>query len=263
MGYDICYRKQFIKTGEGTIIPLILVGSNNCYNVSHNGSRRYERRERSWNPLFVWGLDQRIDLTPEVLKSKAGDRVNEGEQFKSGSRWVEGKDLAKFVKNGIRAALTLEEMQVKNNGSPVRVRCCVLSYLKDSPDGILSRKKHCEEDISTSQELRTFLNKAYDHMDNNPESNHYVQVQFDLEDPMPYREKRKRTRKAKPDEFWSITNNNGLYLTRLNKTSASLSYYKGDAKVFKSKEAADKYLVDKCFDQRFEKPYKSTYVTAF
>jgi hypothetical protein len=45
MSYEIIYDKQFVKVNENTFIPMILAGSNNCYEWSPSGK---ERRARSW-----------------------------------------------------------------------------------------------------------------------------------------------------------------------------------------------------------------------
>jgi len=45
MSYEIIYDKQFVKVNDKTFIPMILAGSNNCYEWSPSGK---ERRARSW-----------------------------------------------------------------------------------------------------------------------------------------------------------------------------------------------------------------------
>lgn len=56
MSYEITYRKAVFKTSKGLVIPLIEVGSNNVYDISHNGK---ERRSRDWNFSFklAWGRE--------------------------------------------------------------------------------------------------------------------------------------------------------------------------------------------------------------
>lgn len=48
MSYEIIYNKQFVKLNETEFVPIVLIGSNNCYDVLGNGR---QRRERSWYSL--------------------------------------------------------------------------------------------------------------------------------------------------------------------------------------------------------------------
>jgi len=50
MSYEIIYDKQFIKVSEDKFVPMILSGSNNCYEWSPSGK---ERRTRSWFPFSI------------------------------------------------------------------------------------------------------------------------------------------------------------------------------------------------------------------
>ena len=48
MSYEIIYRKQFIKVSDTEFIPMLLMGSNNCYENRYNGKMR---RERDWQNI--------------------------------------------------------------------------------------------------------------------------------------------------------------------------------------------------------------------
>ena len=48
MSYEIIYNKQFVKLNETEFIPIVLIGSNNCYDILPNGR---QRRERNWYGL--------------------------------------------------------------------------------------------------------------------------------------------------------------------------------------------------------------------
>lgn len=84
MSYEIIYSKQFVrlkKTGE--IIPMLLAGSNNCYEVRSDG--RCGRRSRSWfsDSYYTKGkpsskpdkLMERVDAElRRVIKQHKGDK---------------------------------------------------------------------------------------------------------------------------------------------------------------------------------------------
>jgi hypothetical protein len=47
MSYEILYNKQFVKLPDNKIIPLVLGGSNNCYEIKMT-NRGKEKRSREW-----------------------------------------------------------------------------------------------------------------------------------------------------------------------------------------------------------------------
>ena len=66
MSYDIIYNKQFIKLRKtGEVIPMILSGSNNCFEVG-NGNRN-GRRSRDWQNWRYYNRKGKLSVKPEVL----------------------------------------------------------------------------------------------------------------------------------------------------------------------------------------------------
>ena len=66
MSYDIFYNKQFVnirKTGE--VIPMLLAGSNNCYEIGVG--RRNGRRSRSWESDRYYNRKGKISDKPEFI----------------------------------------------------------------------------------------------------------------------------------------------------------------------------------------------------
>ena len=60
MSYEIIYDKQFIKTTKG-FVPMVLSGSNNCYDV---GNSNKMRRSRGW---MRWNIGKMICTEKELL----------------------------------------------------------------------------------------------------------------------------------------------------------------------------------------------------
>jgi hypothetical protein len=59
MSYEIIYDKQFLKTKDNKLfVPMILAGSNNCYEATSR------KRARSW---FVWASTDKLLYTKEEL----------------------------------------------------------------------------------------------------------------------------------------------------------------------------------------------------
>jgi hypothetical protein len=69
LSYEIFYNKQFVqlrKTGE--VIPMLLAGSNNCYEIGLGG--RNGRRSRSWESDRFYNRKGKISEKPEVILDK-------------------------------------------------------------------------------------------------------------------------------------------------------------------------------------------------
>lgn len=66
MSYEIFYNKQFVrlrKTGE--VIPVILGGSNNCFDIGYNGRNR--RRARSWASDRFYNRKGKLSEKPDII----------------------------------------------------------------------------------------------------------------------------------------------------------------------------------------------------
>lgn len=106
MSYEIVYGRQFIKTTRG-IIPLLLGGSNNC--TMYYGGR--EIRERSW---FVPYGDTWLECPQALLLKKAneelGNQESDNQCLVIGSKWVTCGEFLRYIQNGIKHALPIEEI---------------------------------------------------------------------------------------------------------------------------------------------------------
>lgn len=109
MSYEIVYNKQFLKI-DGKIIPLVLHGSNNCYELLYNGR---QRRERKWNPFYI-GSNKQISLSETDLMKMSESLCDGGEyqdHFMQNGKWVDNQGLIRFFQNGIKNAKTIEELK--------------------------------------------------------------------------------------------------------------------------------------------------------
>jgi len=103
MSYEIVYSKQFIKVESG-IIPLILSGSNNCWDANN-------RRERSWG-VFFNGFAKRIMPAEEIMLyiEKLATTSSTQEFFVKGGKWITANELKAFYQSGIKNAKTIEQI---------------------------------------------------------------------------------------------------------------------------------------------------------
>lgn len=65
MSYEIVYAREFLKTKDGRIIPLVLMGSNNCWTRTYTGR---DRRERHWLALLSRSGESPAMTVEELLK---------------------------------------------------------------------------------------------------------------------------------------------------------------------------------------------------
>ena len=147
MSYTIMYDRQFLKTSRG-IIPLALYGDNNV-TERVNG---HERRERHWG-VYANG---KTEFTPDeymsLIQSWCGSEFQE--HFVFHGKWVDDNGIVAWAKNGIKNALTIEEIR---KIVPVQSITCYISvWGKDY--------SHRNEDwryCNTTEQLEQWLDMAY------------------------------------------------------------------------------------------------------
>jgi hypothetical protein len=132
MSYDILYGKQFIKVDDKRVIPFVLIGSNNCYDLNN-------KRARDWYNTYAHNegrhiiadndkLLANIDKYREDTMKRCAENVinyNDASWAYDDKRWgyhtslsMYGKHTAttsfgvykSFFKTGIKEAMSIEEL---------------------------------------------------------------------------------------------------------------------------------------------------------
>ena len=69
MSYEIIYNKQFVRLRRtGEVIPMLLAGSNNCFEVGRGG--RSGQRSRDWSNDSFYNRKGKISDKPEAIMGK-------------------------------------------------------------------------------------------------------------------------------------------------------------------------------------------------
>jgi hypothetical protein len=152
MSYNIIYNKQFVKLRKTReIIPMLLSGSNNCYEIGRGG--RNGRRTRDWESSRYYNRKGKISEKPEIILKHLDADLREyirnhrgdseatpadirnrfgyyaslvvGSGHCAGTSW--DKWRSQFT-NGIKQALTIEELD------KLGVHLCFSAYCT-SPNG--------------------------------------------------------------------------------------------------------------------------------
>lgn len=134
MSYEILYGRQFIDLQNGTYIPMILSGSNNC-TMFRNGR---EVRERHW-----WPYLSRPALTLDEMRKHANEVAlahPDSEWFMRGGKWMFTSDIPHWIESGIKSARTIEELA--SHSYPLQ--CRVIIYDNTIPYG---NKGYCREEV--------------------------------------------------------------------------------------------------------------------
>ena len=149
MSYDICYDRCFIKSGLG-ITPMWLVGSSNCTETVYGTDGKFhERKERHWSSLFNFA-----GVSEEELMEKARSYVpsNYNTHFMRGGKWVDDAGWIRFVENGIKKAVTIE--QLLKHTHRTAMKCSLQSYEE------LTFKYALEEWVKTTAEFDDWIVRA-------------------------------------------------------------------------------------------------------
>lgn len=156
MSYEIIYGKQFIKLRKTSeVIPMLLMGSNNCFDIGLNG--RNGRRARDWSNLRYHNRKGKISEKPEVIlksvdaelrrrirdrsfpdEDKPADVRNRFGYFASiaiSGRGTRGTSFSAYraqFSNGIKNALTVEELDELG----INPYFCTITFGDQPTDGI-------------------------------------------------------------------------------------------------------------------------------
>lgn len=144
MSYTIVYDRQFLRLPEG-IVPLVLSGSNNCYEPMPGGR---ERRERDWCVFFNAPVISEKELMDRTESCCGGSYQ---EHFKRGGKWVDDAGFRRFMQQGIHTARSLEEILAKR---PVHFICALHIWPKKYND---DEKTELRQYVHTSQELSEWI----------------------------------------------------------------------------------------------------------
>lgn len=223
MSYSIIYEKFFLKSSSG-ITPIILVGPNNVWEATFKG----ERRAREW---AIYNIDLFDKCEDELLKIFESYKCGY-EHFKMNGQFVDDEGLIRFVKNGIKAARSVEEV-VKATKNPLSCSILVKSDGKTLPDTEFSVL------ASTTEEFDSFVKTVKDRIKEKSDNQTiYVNVKPLYAEKITF----ERPEKAGPV---ILSNMRGRYIIEIKKDCYSYNTDKSKALIFDSAEAA-KSIVKAC-----------------
>lgn len=253
MSYSIVYNKQFLKI-DGKIIPLVLYGSNNCYESLPNGR---QRREREWYSLYFNGGNEQIATTETEIMERIKSYCDGGEyqeHFIQNGKWVDDKGLIRFIQNGIKNAKTIEELKE--------------DYFFRGMHGYFSAWKEIDNiiesrvEINSSDDLRNFLKAAQNRLDSRMESERiYICLKY-YNKKFESRVKPERKPKERLMDYFAIKiGNRDSYLVK--QTSRRIKYTSlcNLTKQFKTEKEANKY-VEKLIEKGFKINFSVVHITA-
>ena len=235
MSYDIVFDRQFIKTLDGRIIPLVLIGCNNLTTTNTNGREVIVKR---WSPMLA-GANRNSAFIPEDLISKVksftGGQYQE--HFKRNSKWVDDAAFIRFFENGIKSAKTLA--QLREEGIYPNALSAYFSVWDNSVSYGHSTEGYMY--INSDEEILTFLKTADKRLaEKKDKESVYICLEFSGDEPLKHP---KKTRKPKErlNEFYAVESG-GLYVSRLTRSGLRRSYTTSYAKQFSTQKAAEKWL---------------------
>jgi predicted DNA-binding WGR domain protein len=98
MSYDIIYSKQFVKLRRTReVIPILLSGSNNCYEIGRGG--RDGRRARDWNLMTYYNRKGKISEKPEIILKNLDAELRKYIRNRSGKNSTGDKAKPSDIRN--------------------------------------------------------------------------------------------------------------------------------------------------------------------
>jgi len=265
LSYDIIYGKQFVRLRRTSeVIPMLLAGSNNCYEIGLGG--RNGRRVRSWDNLRYYNRKGKISERPEIIlknldaelnriirrhrgdgETKPADIRNHFGYYASmvvGSGHCAGTSWNQYrgqFANGIRGALTIEELDT------LGVNLYIQAFSGDSPNGeprttCLKTEQEYFIEMKKWREWHASSNKMF-YLSFSPSSTDRVLERLRA----PKRKAPKEKTQVEQDHYFNL-NDGCSALIKYTSRGYRYSYSKTGGKRFRTKDDAEKYrkqLVDK------------------
>jgi len=209
MSIEIIYGRQFIKVGE-RVIPLVLMGSSNCTEF-HSGR---DRLERDWTTGF--GFFNEALFTPQEIMDKIQTLDDDCDYIR-----IKGKQskatVVNYYKNGLKAALTIEEIEERYIWPSLRG---YVSVWKDHQND-----RYYESSLKSTAEIENWVEQAQKlraQLLEQTGGNVYITIRFWPNDVLKLKQKYKVKKQPRADveKPFAITMNidgNNVYFLRLTK----------------------------------------------
>lgn len=233
MSYTIVYNRQFIRLDD-KIIPLLLMGSNNC--TEHHHGR--ERRERNWSTGYFSDRGAKIALPENELMDKIKSLHNE-QHFKYHSKWIDDAAFVRFYKNGIKEAMTIEEIRDTFSNVCLNCFCHVWTDMR--------AEMKDDRVVTTSDDLREFLKAYAERIEKEPGKNVYGIIRFNSDKIKPVEHR------PSPEcltDYYAVRIGENLYLIKATKRKIRCATICSMAKQMKTQKAALQ-MIQKIRDQGY------------
>ena len=269
MSYELIYDKCFIKAekdNKEVFFPMILTGSNNCYDACSR------KRERSWHNLtYVLGGKKRYGTQEEMLASVEAERLRIIERTKeynethkdysdeySDDRWgyftsvsfgggcksTFGQYKGLFI-TGCKKALTVEELA--ELGVCVYLHTGSFYYMEEELKRFeKAGKKEIYHTVNTSKELIEKLEEFDEYLKDFPKVNLYINISADEKQMARVRKQKFPTKKTKPtykevEKYFVIHVGGYGYFCRRSRRGLYHSPYNTAGKAFETEKQAKAY----------------------
>ena len=244
MSYEIVYAREFIKTGDERIIPLVLAGSNNCWSYTFNGR---SRRERHWFP-FLAKQGENPAFYPEDLMKRVQTYIPSEyqEHFIRNGKWVRDDGFVRFFVNGIKRAKRLEELHKELIWQETLEGTVYYYDKKLDPQTIHSAF------IRSTCDLDAFLKNVDELIEENKDNHRlYIGLCFSGNDAL-QRDKETKPKRKKASEFYVVTTGRG-YVSKLTRRGVYHTCSSEFAKQFDTQKQAEIWVKDRKLERRFPK----------
>jgi hypothetical protein len=252
MSYSIVYNKQFLKI-DRKIIPLVLYGSNNCYEPLSNGR---QRRERQWHSLYFNGGNEQIAATEAEIMEKVKSYCDGGEyqeHFMQNGKWVDDKGLIRFMQNGIKNAKTIEELKEDYFFRGIQGYFSVWKGMDNTIENVVN--------IYSSDDLRKFMDAAQDRLTKRTEKEEIYSCLHYYNEKFKSRVKPETKSKERLTDYFAIKiGNYDSYLVKITSRRIRHTSLCNLTKQFKTEKEANKY-VEKLIEKGFKIDFSVEHIT--
>lgn len=247
MSYELIYNRAFIKVSDNQTVPMILIGSSNCYELSGKRARDWYNNSLHTNNRIIGNNDAIIKSVDDYRNSliKQYDDYNDIQFGYYCSLSLNNRSTVKttfsayksFFINGIKTARTIEEYKQLNINFFVKVSC--YDEKAQFIDRGIERKANVK--IESTEHLLSTVTEFEGYY---KQFNYNVYVMSDMSEYEAKKLKRKRAKEIKErTEVYIMRGkiDNRVYIKK-TRLGYQYGYTDSQAKKFKTLNSCQKYI---------------------
>ncbi len=240
MSYELIYNAQFLKTSKGTVVPVLLSGSNNVWEVGN------KKRAREWHcSAFPMPEGHSLDFEIHEIEAALKNCSDYDSYVKIHGKWASTQQYRKYIINCAKKAKQIEELHEYD-------RPHAYWYVYTNANSCTEGSRRLNSTADLEQFIRDFKHRQMKKKDGEiliPVIRFWSEKLIHQ-----HNVNKKRGKKPRLDEFYALCVYKGplkYYVKKLTARKLQYTYSADEAKQFGSEKEALKWYEQHKIKSRF------------